>query len=216
MKVDEILFGKIREYGPKGEKSAYRKAPAGSYVDVNRLGIIGDEHADMKHHGGVDKALLHYSFDHYPDWASEFTELKAYFLVPGAFGENLSSSGLTENNVFLGDQYRIGSVVVEVTQGRQPCWKLGHHFSNPAMIKAVIKTGRSGWYYRVIEEGRIALGDEIELLERPHPDLSVAKVFGLLVGKEKDTNALASLVKSPVLSEAWQDRALSRFSKISV
>jgi len=211
--VDCVLTGKIQPFGPKGELSGYVKAPVGGPVKLTKFGLIEDHQADEKHHGGVDKALFHYPADHYRVWQSERPELTSYLCKAGAFGENMSSIGITETDVCIGDQFKVGSAIVEISQGRQPCWKLGHFFDDASMVKAVVDTGRGGWYYRVLGEGRFYIGDEFELLDRPNPMLSVKKVFDVLVARNKDIDTLSHLVDLETLSSSWRLRAEKMFVK---
>ena len=128
----------------------------------------------------------------------------------GAFGENISTWGLLEDEVCIGDRFRLGTALVEISQGRQPCWKQGARMEWPALPALMVKTRRSGWYYRVIEEGVAAEGDQLVLVDRPQPDWSVARVFGLLIaGDHKhDPAALPHLAAMAVLFEGWRIRAV--------
>src|SRR3546814_365776 len=127
------------------------KTPATGPRAVTFLGIAGDEQADLSVHGGPDKAIHHYPRDHYAFWDDALGG-HALLASPGAFGENISTSGLVEDAACIGDRYRLGSALVEVSQGRKPCWKLGHRFGLATVPATVVRTRRSGWYYRVLEE----------------------------------------------------------------
>lgn len=205
--IGPVMLGQARVFRGE-ERSAIAKTPAGRPVLAGPLGLAGDEQADLSVHGGVDKAIHHYPRDHYAGWEAE---LDGHVLLssPGAFGENITSSGLTEAMVFIGDRYRLGGALVEVSQGRQPCWKIDHRFGRKGVTARVIETGRSGWYYRVIEPGEVAEGDGLELVERPHPEWSVERTFRLLVGggHKADLAAVAALADLPVLAESWRTRA---------
>lgn len=205
--VIAVLTGKTAPFGPKGEASAYRKSPVTAALDIGSLGIAGDEQADPRYHGGPDKAILQYASEHYALWRREQPHVISELSQAGAFGENISSAGMDETTVCIGDRYRLGTAIVEVSQARQPCWKLGHRFGDPGMVEAVVECARSGWYYRVLESGVVAAGDEIELLEQPHPQWPAAKVFELLIGGGRDKAGLRALSKLDVLSVNWQDRA---------
>ncbi len=206
-KVNSVLTGKIATFGPKEEPSAYRKQVCDAPQSVGFLGFTNDDQADRKHHGGVDKAVLQYASEHYATWIRERPELHPELQAPGAFGENIASSGMTESSVCIGDCYRIGSALVEVSQARQPCWKLGHRFGDAAMVNDVVNSGYCGWYYRVLEVGVVAAGDVIELQDRVNPQWPVDVVFELLVGGGRDQAALKSLSKLDALSGNWQARA---------
>lgn len=205
--IDAILTGKARRFRG-GEASAIAKTPVAGPQHVGFLGIAGDEQADLSVHGGSDKAIHHYPRDHYGWWAET---LGGHDLLdsPGAFGENVSTAGLVESEACIGDRYRLGTALVEISQGRQPCWKLGHRFGVATVPATVVTTRRSGWYYRVIEEGTVAAGDSLELVARPLPEWSVERVFALLIGGagKREPAALRDLAKMDALAATWRVRA---------
>lgn len=206
-RIRAVLTGRIAPFGPGGEPSGYRKAIRIDRLEVTPLGLAGDEQADLVHHGGAEKAIHHYALDHYAAWIAEHPRLAGALAAPGAFGENVSTLGWTEEQVCIGDRFRMGTALVEVSQGRQPCWKLGHRFGDPAMVARVVETGNGGWYYRVIEPGSIAAGDEIRLLERSNPDWTVARTFRILIGKAHALrHDIAELAELPQLSASWRIR----------
>lgn len=202
-----VQSGKVRPFRGEDEPSAIGKLPVEGPIRVCRLGLEGDEQADLAVHGGADKAVHHYPHDHYAFWAEAIGPhpLLSDF---GAFGENISTEGLTEDGVCIGDRWRLGSAVVEVSQGRQPCWKLSHRFGGAPVNALVVKHRRPGWYYRVIEEGSLAAGDSMELLERPFAGWSVARVFGLLIAGDhkKDRAGLEALGAVDILAQPWKAR----------
>jgi MOSC domain-containing protein YiiM len=202
-----LLTGKAQPLA-RGEFSAIAKHPAKNPVKIGFLGIEGDEQADLRVHGGPDKALHHYPFDHYPRWATGAPE-PSLLNLPGAFGENISTFGLCEDAVCIGDRFRLGTALVEISQGRQPCWKQGERMQWNALPALMVKERRSGWYYRVIEEGEAQAGDMLTLIDRPLPDWTVARVFGLLVAGDhkSDPQALKALIAMDVLFEGWRARA---------
>ena len=140
--IDAVLTGKARAFRGD-EASAIAKTPVDGALRVGLLGIDGDEQADLTVHGGVDKAIHHYPRDHYGRWAGELGD-HALLEAPGAFGENISTEGLIESEACIGDRYRLGSALVEISQGRQPCWKLGHRFGIATVPATVVTTRRSG------------------------------------------------------------------------
>ena len=182
-------------------RTAFLKEPVGGWVDVARLGLSGDAVADPKHHGGVDKAVLMYPADHYPLWRAE---LNLPEIGPGGFAENLSVAGVTEADVCVGDRLRVGEVTFEVSQPREPCKKIDRRWQRRDMTKAVAATGRSGWYLRVLTPGRLRNGQEVDLLERPYPRLSVAAANGCVFRKSGDTATAAALLDCPALSDAFR------------
>ena len=127
-----------------------------------------------------------------------------------AFAENISTVGWTESDVCIGDRFRLGTAEVELSEGRSPCWKLGHRFGDPKMVDAVVETRRAGWYYRVLAPGRIKAGDKITLLARPNPEWTVARAFGLIVAGEDGKEALAELLTLDLLGPSWRKRAKQR------
>lgn len=201
-----VLLGQVRPFRGD-ETSAIGKLPVAHAVVVGLMGLAGDEQADRTVHGGIDKAIHHYPADHYDWWRAQLGAVPILD-APGAFGENISAAGLDETNVFLGDRFRLGTALVEVTQARQPCWKLDHRFGAKVVMVQVVKTRRTGWYYRVLEPGRVQAGDTLELVERPYPDWPLASLFALLIGGEaKDRLAdLRALRDVPVLAETWKVR----------
>ncbi len=205
--IDAVLTGKARAFRGD-EASAIAKTPVNGALRVGLLGIEGDEQADLTVHGGVDKAIHHYPRDHYHWWAGELGD-HALLGAPGAFGENISTEGLIESEARIGDRYRLGSALVEISQGRQPCWKLGHRFGIATVPATVVTTRRSGWYYRVIEEGSVAAGDALALVERPLPEWSVERVFHLLIGGagKREPEALRALAAMDALATSWRARA---------
>ncbi len=205
--IDAVLAGKALPFRGD-ETSAIAKAAIESRVAITRLGLVGDEQADRSVHGGPDKALHHYPFEHYAQWQAEQPD-HPKLTKSGAFGENLSTTGLTEEDVCIGDRFRCGIALVEVSQPRQPCWKQAHVMAWPMLPKMMVREAKSGWYYRVIEEGNVAAGDMMSLVDQPHPEWSVARVFRLVMHKSParisaDLQTLRDLV---VLENGWRTMA---------
>lgn len=205
-----LRSGRIIPFGPQGESSAIAKLPVAGRVAVGRHGLAGDQQADQVHHGGPDKALHHYPFDHYGAWLMELPAQAGLLHTPGAFGENLATLGMTEANVCLGDIFRLGTAVIQVAQGRQPCWKLNQRFGVADMVTRVLISGRTGWYYRVLEPGEVAAGDHFELIERGWPDWPLSRLWRVLFGPAIDAEALAELARLDVLAAGWRERAARR------
>jgi MOSC domain-containing protein YiiM len=207
-----VRTGRIEAFGPKGEPSAIAKQAARGRLQVGRLGIAGDEQADKRHHGGPDKALHHYPHEHYLHWQTRFPERSDRF-VAGGFGENISTQGVTEADACLGDIYHLGSALIQVSQGRKPCWKLNTRFGTEAMARVVHETGRTGWYYRVIEAGEAGPEDELRLIDRPLPDWSVRRLYDALHRSDSnDRDGLVYLAGCPILAIGWRERAKERLS----
>lgn len=208
-----VLVGAVALLPDGKTPSAMAKRPVDGPRPVGPVGFVDDAQADLTVHGGTDKAILHYAADHYPAWAADYGDgLPDSLRTPGAFGENLSSSGWTEDTVHLGDVIRIGTVLVEVTQARQPCFKLNVRHGLPDLSYRVLKTVRCGWYYRVRETGAIAPGDTAALVDRPHPEWSVRRGFEVLMGNARDRDTLSALGALPCLAEAWKAQAARRLA----
>jgi MOSC domain-containing protein YiiM len=207
--IESVQIGKVLTEGNPASRdpaqhqwtTGFYKSPVACVVDMGRLGIDGDFVADAHHHGGPDKAVLCYAAGHYQDWNEELPDLK---MGPGAFGENLTICGVDEKSVCIGDQFQIGPCRIEVSQPRQPCWKIARRWGLSTLTKRVAQTGRTGWYIRVQEPGQIQAGQEMSLLERPHPDWSIAKANDVLLGKRKDQMAVNALMNLAELADAWK------------
>ncbi len=164
----------------------YKKPVAGA-VHLGRLTLDGDGQADLTVHGGPDQAAYVYAYEHYPHW-EQWIGLPA--LPPGSFGENFTTAGLLETEVFIGDVLRIGEAVVQVTMPRLPCFKFGHKMGRPDIIKAFLQSGFSGFYVRVLSEGLVQAGDPIEFQERDPRGITVRQMLGLQRLKEGDLGLL--------------------------
>ncbi|WP_029008203.1 MOSC domain-containing protein [Azospirillum halopraeferens] len=206
-----LLVGTVAPLGPAAVPSGIAKHPLLVPVRLGREGFAGDAQGDRRHHGGPDKAVHHYPFDHYPAWRGEIGD-RAVLDRPGAFGENLSTLGLTEADVAIGDMFRLGTAVIEVSQGRQPCWKLNHRFAVADMALRVQRSGRTGWYCRVVEEGTVGPGDSLRLLDRHAPDWTVERLRRLLYVDPFDRDALAAMAALPRLAEGWRRLAARRLA----
>ena len=191
-----------------GDYSAIAKRPVDGTVRIGWLGLEGDAVADPIHHGGWDKAIHLYPQDHYAWWRERKAD-HPLLAAPGAFGENIASHGMTEEQICLGDRFSLGSAIVEVSHGRQPCWKLDHRFGARDVLATIVKTGRSGLYFRVLREGEAEPQGRMDLLDRPLPQWPIARVFRLLIGggHKAEPDAVRALAGMPVLAEAWRDRA---------
>lgn len=201
--IDALLTGTVRPLGDSGRDSGIDKHPVSAPLWLGAEGLRGDEQADRRFHGGPEKALHHYARDHYPGWLAELGE-RAVLAAPGAFGENISTSGLTEADVCVGDVFRAGTALIQISQARQPCWKLDHRFGQRGMAARVQASGRTGWYYRVLQEGWLCAGDTLALCERPHPQWSLARVQDVLNRRVLDADVLHALAALPELSPNWR------------
>jgi MOSC domain-containing protein YiiM len=186
--------------------SAIWKEPVQGPVWIGSLGIRGDMVVDTRSHGGPDQALLMYGADNYPAWRAE-GGLKD--VGPGAFGENLTVDGITEDVACLGDVYEIGGVRLEVTKPREPCSTLARRHRVPDMIAIVRANGRSGWYLRVLREGEVEAGQEVVLASRPYPEWPVRVVAVAMLERHADPERAARLARCPALAANWKARLAS-------
>ncbi|MEZ5793232.1 MOSC domain-containing protein [Albidovulum sp.] len=214
-KITELRIGKVGPLGPNAVPSGIDKTPAAGPLMARAEGFAGDEHGDTRHHGGPHKALHAYPAAHYPAWAHDLPDRTARFR-PGAFGENLVVEGATEGDLCLFDRYRLGGAMVEVSQSRQPCWRLNLRFDLPDMARRVQETGRTGWYFRVIGNGPVAPGDRAELVARPNPDWTLTRVWRLLYRDTSDHDSLTAFGALPGLPESWQRMAEARLARGAV
>lgn len=201
--IDTLLTGAVRPLGDSGRDSGIDKQPVGHRLWLGPEGLHGDEQADRRFHGGPEKALHHYAREHYPAWRDELGE-RAVLGAPGAFGENISTTGMTESEVCVGDVFAAGEALVQVSQARQPCWKLNHRFEYVGMSARVQASGKTGWYYRVLRQGWLAPGDTLSLQDRPHPQWTLARVQDVLNRRVLDATLLAELAALPELSPNWR------------
>ncbi len=189
--------------------TALTKAPLSGVVCITADGLPGDEHVHVKVHGGEAKAVHQYPREHYALWLTEHPEAAAHF-HPGAFGENFSSTGLTEASVCLGDVVRVGSAVLELTQPREPCGLLTRQFGIPDFSRRVQATRRGGWYWRVREPGKAQAGDDFELLARPHPEWTVTAFLDVWWRDVLNRAKLEAMLKISALPERWRQKVLKR------
>lgn len=195
--------------------TAFYKAPVEGTVKVRFDNLRGDRQADRRLHGGPDKAICVYASEHYVLWADELAEPSC---GPGWFGENFTVVGQTESTVCIGDIYRVGSALVEVAQPRGPCWKLAKRWNRPDLPKLSVRTGRTGWYLRVLEEGSVAMQDSLVLCERPHAQWTIEAVNRLTYARPTLMTAaqLRDLGTCDALSRGWRERVLEAVDRLLV
>ena len=175
MKVLSVNVGlpRIVEYRDEPISTGIYKEPVAGRVAVKEYNLAGDAQADLRVHGGWSKAVYIYPSEHYEFWQTEFPEMDLPF---GMFGENLTSEGLLEKDVNVGDRFRIGTAEFVVTEPRQPCYKLGIRFNRADIIKRFAKSGRSGFYLAIEKTGDLGAGDEIEFLSREANQPSIFEI----------------------------------------
>jgi MOSC domain-containing protein YiiM len=208
--IQSIQIGSLRTEGDPHTRdltqrqwtTGFYKLPVTHPVALETVGIEGDRVADSRFHGGPDKAVLCYAASHYPIWKAEFPHLN---MSAGAFAENLTLSGVDESTVFIGDRFQVADCEVEVSQPRQPCWKISRRWGEKTLTKRVAQSGRTGWYLRVLQPGTLAVGQTCKLLDRPHPDWSVARANDVMFSRESDRMDVMELMNLPELAESWRN-----------
>ncbi len=189
--------------------SAIYKNAVASAVKVFKDRLEGDEVADYEHHGGPDNVILAYDADHYPVWREE---LAMPDLAYGAFGENFTVRGFSDETVCIGDVWRVGAgLTVQVTQARQPCYKLARRLRQPHIVKRVRENSWGGWYLRVLAEGVAETGMRVELVERLHSEWTAATAVQTIYGKSKDVERATALAALPELSARWKRELVETF-----
>lgn len=228
-----LLTGKAAPLPGSDQLSGIDKRPADRPLALGPEGFEGDEQADRRVHGGPEKAVHHYPFDHYAAWRVELGrprlaetpgvshprppveylengEIGGLLEAPGAFGENISTRRLIEADVAVGDIFRLGSALVQVSQGRQPCWKLNRRFGVGDMARRVQQSGRTGWYYRVLQPGIVAPGDRLERIDRVAPDWTLRRLWHALYVDRLNLDELQGIAALDVLAEGWRRYAVRR------
>jgi len=205
-RVASIHVGKIAPLGPDGVPSGFVKNNVSRQVTVTPLGIIGDEQADLRVHGGPDKAVYAYALAHYAAWRREYPQ-HANLLVSGGLGENLSIEGMSEAELCVGDVHGIGTALLQVCQPRQPCFKFALRFNDNQMPKAMIRSGRAGWYYRVLEPGIISPADRVVLRARPNPEFPFPRLVDLITHHNATLAEWRQMNGMQGLALDWQRRA---------
>jgi MOSC domain-containing protein YiiM len=204
MKLISVNVGLPREVTWKGKtvSTGIFKEPVSERVMVRSLNLDGDGQADLTVHGGADKAVYVYPFEHYDYWRGELpdTELRL-----GIFGENFTITGLREEEVNIGDRFRIGTVKLMVTQPRLPCYKLGIRFGRPDMVKRFLASRRTGFYFRVLQEGEVGAGDTLELVSRDDSNITVADITQLYTREKNNPELLHRAAQLEALPKSWRD-----------
>jgi MOSC domain-containing protein YiiM len=202
MRVVSVNVGKPREVAWQGQAvlTGIFKDPVTGPTPLRRENLDGDAQADPTVHGGRDKAVYAYPLEHYEDWQAQLGRDLPF----GAFGENLTTEGLTEDNVHIGDEFRVGTARLVVTQPRTPCFKLGIRFGDPAMVKTFLKAGRPGIYFGVRDEGVVGPGDRIERVREDENRVTVTAMLQLILDRNPDAAQLRRLLNVPALAAVWR------------
>ena len=201
--ITSLFVGKVKDRWPGKAPSAIGKQATDANLRLKETGFAEDSQADLEFHGGPEKAVHHYAAEHMEHWRQAFPDHADKF-VPGCFGENISTVGLNEQNLCLGDVLTMGSARVQICQGRQPCWKLNAHTGITEMAARFQRTAYTGWYYRVLETGKVQAGDVVRLVERTHPDWPLDRVIRARFDPALSADQARELSNLPAISESWR------------
>lgn len=181
--------------------SGFVKEPVSGPVWLGRTNLADDGQADLKNHGGSEKAVLAYSASHYPTWSTELGRDLPY----GAFGENFTIESFSESSVCIGDVYEIGGAIVQVSQPRVPCWKISRRWRIEGLDQKVKISGRSGWYLRVLQEGYVEASQTIRLVERSYDFITVSLVNDIIHGRITERESIETVIQCKALTAKWRD-----------
>jgi MOSC domain-containing protein YiiM len=215
MKLISIHVGRPQLVMRDGEpvSTAIFKQPVQGRVILRTLNLDGDRQADLTVHGGPTKAVYVYPAEHYEFWREEFPEMELPF---GMFGENFTATGFSEAKLNIGDQFRIGSAIVQVTEPRMPCYKLGIKFGRADIIKRFLVSERSGFYLAVLQEGDVGVGDEFQLLKRNEPSVTVNEVVRLYSRDKNNAELLRRAIAVEELPESWRRYFQEKLQRLEV
>jgi MOSC domain-containing protein YiiM len=215
MRIVSVNVGRPREIRWRGDvvTTSIFKDPVAGRVVVDRLNLAGDQQSDLTVHGGAEKAVYVFPSEHYAFWQKE---LAGIALAWGAFGENLTTEGLHEDAMCIGDRLRIGSADFTVTQPRMPCFKLAIRFDRPDIVKRFLRSGRTGFYLSVAEEGAVAAGDSVNVTAHADDGMCVADIVRLYTAKRPDQDLLRRASELSALSAGWRDYFRKRLQERDV
>jgi MOSC domain-containing protein YiiM len=204
MKLISVNVGLPREVQWQGKTvlTSIWKSPVDARIGVSKLNLQGDKQSDLSVHGGIDKAVYAYPSEHYSYWRRKLPDLDFPW---GAFGENFTTEGLLEEDVRIGDRFQIGSAEFIVKQPRMPCFKLGIRFERPDMIKRFLESKRSGFYFAILHEGEIGVGDPIRRIHQEEDSLTVLDIVSLYLKESENPELLRRAIELPALPENWKE-----------
>ena len=205
MKVISVSVGKPEIIKTKNEglvSTAIFKKQVSGRVKVNQFNLEGDAQADLSVHGGWSKSVYVYPHEHYAFWKSELPEIA---FENGNFGENLTTEGLLETEMFVGDRVRIGTAEFGVTEPRMPCYKLGVRFGRSDIIRRFLQSHRSGFYLTIMKRGELGAGDPVEILGRDENKVSISDIVRLFVQDKDDTETMSRALRVELLPERWKE-----------
>lgn len=204
-----LFIGSLSPLPGTGRLTGMLKHPAQGPLDIGPEGFIGDRQGDRRIHGGPEKAVHLYPAEHYARLAARFPEA-AGALVPGSIGENLSTTGLTEADICLGDVFGLGSARLQVCQPRSPCWKIDSRYGVEGMAAHIAETGLTGWYWRVVQPGRVEEGEPLVLVDRPENGLTLAAAMAICYAHRPALEDLERVAEAPGIAGSWRRKLLDR------
>ena len=204
MKLLSVNVGLPRriEVNGKTVRTSIWKNPVRGRVHISTLNLDGDQQSDLTVHGGVDKAVYLYPSEHYAYWRAQLPEVE---LPWGAFGENFSAEGILEDQIRIGDRLRVGSAEFMITQPRMPCYKLGIRFNRRDIVKRFLESKRTGFYLRVLREGEVGQGDEIDFVEKQESGVSITEIVNLYSTDLQNHELLRRAIEVPALPHGWKE-----------
>jgi MOSC domain-containing protein YiiM len=215
MKIISVNVGAPRIVMSNGDpvSTGIFKEPVAGRVMLRTVNLDGDRQADLSVHGGPSKAVYAYPSEHYDYWKLELPEMK---LPWGMFGENFTTAGLFESEINVGDKFCVGSATVMATEPRMPCYKLGIRFGRPDIVKRFLASERTGFYFAVLQEGEVGVGDSIELIESSKDSVKVCDVTALYTREKHNVGLLRRAMEVEALPESWKDYFQHRLAKLTV
>ncbi|MFP7733281.1 MOSC domain-containing protein [Priestia aryabhattai] len=204
-RIINLAIGTPKEYNWNNEAKLSGIGKSSTKVaELKKIGFMGDDVGNKEKHGGVDRAVCLYPFEHYSYWERIFQKK----MVLPAFGENITATGMTEEQVCIGDIYQIGDAIVQVTQGRVPCDTISKYNEEKQFLKRVVETSLTGYFFRVLKEGAIKNDSEINVIDRHPKRISVAFATKILFHRHEDKQSIEKILKVDDLSEEWRNRFL--------
>ncbi|WP_156290038.1 MOSC domain-containing protein [Oceanobacillus salinisoli] len=202
----KMKYGNGKEMNSGIQKSEIQEA------FLTKDGFLGDGVADLKNHGGLDRAVCVYPFEHYKNWEKEF----ATSLAPAAFGENITVTNMLEHDVHVGDTFQLGNAVIQITQGRIPCSTINKRTNIPSLLKRLVETGYSGYLCRVLQEGNVRNDSSLQLIESPKTKVPVHEATMTVLHGHKDVRGMEKLLEVPELAEEWKEQLKKRMTKLQI
>jgi MOSC domain-containing protein YiiM len=214
MKLISVNVGLPRVVMSNGDpvSTGIFKEPVAGRVMLRTLNLDGDRQADLSVHGGSTKVVYAYPSEHYDYWKHELPEI----LLPwGMFGENFTTTGLFESELNIGDKFRVGAAIVMATEPRMPCYKLGIRFGRSDIVKRFLASERTGFYFAVLQEGEVGVGDSIELIERSKDSFRLSDITALYTHEKHNVGLLRRAIEVATLPESWKSYFRHRLAKLT-